>query len=89
MKLLARLVEDALERSPLLKQAVTVGAALALEVKNLGEGVTALAHIVQAHHMALQELYARQGMVLKAVQGNSLDMKMPDGKKDEKGSKPN
>lgn len=77
MKLIERLVE----RTPMMKQALGLIAALAAEVKNLGDGVAALAQIVQAHHSALQELYARQGLVLKAVNANSLDMKMPDGKK--------
>ncbi len=87
MGLFDKLVETALEKSPTLKQAVILVGALALEMEKFGSGVHALAQIVQAHHVALQELYAKQGLVMKAVAGSSLDMKMPDGKKIE--SKPN
>ena len=65
----------------MVKQAIIAVGNLALEVEKLGLGVSALAQVVQAHHAALQELYSRQGLVMKAVSANSLDMKMPDGKK--------
>lgn len=89
MNLFERLVEKTLAKSPLLIKVATTMEALATEVHNLGMATMALAHQVQAHHEALQVLYARQGMVLKAIKSNSLDMQMPDGKNKEKASKPN
>lgn len=88
MKLLKALVEDALEKSPLLVKTVTAIDNLATEVHNLGMATMALAHTVQAHHAALQELYARQGLVMKAIKSNSLDMNMPTSKSKEP-AKPN
>lgn len=89
MKLLESLVEKALEKSPLLHKAVNAMEHLAHEVHNLSLATAALAQTVQAHHAALLELYARQGLVMKAIKSNSLDMKMPDGKDKEKAPKPN
>lgn len=88
MKLLRVLVEDVIERSPLLVKTVDSLEKLATEVHNLGMATMALAHTVQAHHAALQELYARQGLVMKAIKSNSLDMNMPTSKSKEP-AKPN
>ena len=88
MNLLERMVEKTLGRSPLLLKVATTMDKLATEVHNLGMATMALAHQVQAHHQALQELYARQGLVMKAIKSNSLDMKMPDPK-DKEPAKPN
>lgn len=88
MKLLRDEVEKSLEKSPLLLKAATAMESLAREVHGLGVAVVGLSQIVQAHHVALQELYARQGMVMKAIKSNSLDMRMPDAKSKEP-AKPN
>lgn len=88
MKLLERLIEKHLEKSPMLLQTATLLEKLATEVHNLGVATMALAQMVHAHHQALQELYARQGLVMKAIKSNSLDMRMPDAKNKEP-AKPN
>lgn len=95
MKLFETLVERTLAKSPLLHKAVDAMTEVAVsfgelkvEVHNLGVAVMALAHTVQAHHVALQELYARQGLVMKAIKSNSLNMDMP-GPKTKEPAKPN
>lgn len=88
MNVFEKLVEKTLEKSPLLLKAVHAMESLATEVHNMGVAVMTLAHTVQAHHVALQELYARQGLVMKAIKSNSLDMRMPDAKNKEP-AKPN
>lgn len=88
MKLLRNEVEKLLEKSPLLLKIATSMESLAKEVHSLDVAIVSLSQIVQAHHVALQELYARQGLVMKAIKSNSLDMQMPDANKS-KPAKPN
>lgn len=88
MKLLSELLEKHLEKSPVMLKAVTALHNLATEVHGMGVAIIALSQMVQAHHAALQELYARQGLVLKAIKSNSLDMNMPSNKPKEP-AKPN
>lgn len=90
MNLLEKLVERTLARSPLLVKVATSIDKLATELHNLGSATMTLAQTVQAHHAALQGLYARQGLVMRAIKSNSLDMRMPDPSDDkEKAPKPN
>lgn len=88
MKLLRNEVEKLLEKSPLLLKIATSMESLAKEVHSLDVAIVSLSQIVQAHHVALQELYTRQGLVMKAIKSNSLDMQMPDANKS-KPAKPN
>lgn len=88
MKLFRDEVEKSIEKSPLLLKAATVIVDLAREVNNLGMAVIGLSQLVQEHHTALQELYARHGMMMKAIKSNSIDMQMPDVKSKEP-AKPN
>lgn len=88
MNLLEKLVEKTLERSPLLKRTAEAFERLATEVHNLSLATGALAQVVQAHHAALAELYARQGMVMKAIKSNSLDTTL-NAPKTKEPAKPN
>lgn len=55
----------------------------------MGQAVIGLARAVQAHQLAIQELYAMNGTLLKAMRENSLDTKLSKGKKPEADGKPN
>lgn len=88
MKLFRGEVEKMLEKSPLLLKTASVMESLAQEIHGLGLAIVSLSQIVQAHHAALQELYARQGLVMKAIKSNSVDTWMPDIKSKEP-AKPN
>lgn len=84
MNLFEALVERTLVRSPILLKAVQALEALSKDVKELSAATMALAHQVHSHQQALLELYARQGLVMKAIKSNSLDMRMPDPSDKEK-----
>ena len=89
MNLFERMVEGTLKRSPTLLKVVKALDDLATETHNLGVAVLEVSHVVQSHHAALVELYARQGLVMKAVQSSSLDTKLPNLTKDNEPEKPN
>lgn len=89
MNMFDRLVEKTLARSPLLLRVAESMEAVALELQRLGEMTVKIAQTVQVHHTALQELYARQGLVMRAIKSNSPDMSMPDPGDKEKAQKPN
>lgn len=88
MNLLERLIEKTLTKSPLLIKIVTIVEKLATEVYNLDAVTMELADQIKTHHQVLQELYARQDVVTKAIKSNSLNMKMP-GVNDKEPAKPN
>lgn len=88
MKLFETLFEKTLGRSPLLVKTVNVLEALADEVHKLSVETMMLAHQINVHQQALQELYARQGLVMRAIKSSSLDMQLPDPRDKEK-AKPN
>jgi hypothetical protein len=88
LPIVSELFEKYLEKSPIVLRTVTALHDLATEVHGIGVAIIALAQMVQAHHEALHELYARQGLVMKAVKSNSLDMNMPNIKSKEP-AKPN
>ncbi len=89
MNLFENLVDKVLVKAPLLLKITEALESLATEVHKLGVATMMLAHQVQTHHNALQELYARQGLVMQAIKSNSLDMKMPDPDEKEGAPKPN
>jgi len=89
MNLFEKLVERTLARSPILLKVATTMETMANEVHNLATATALLAQTVQSHHSALLELYARQGLVMKAIKSNSPDMKMPEPNDKDKASKPN
>jgi hypothetical protein len=85
--LVMRKVREAIDGKPKRRSEKTVNE-LDHDAQKLTIAVGAIASTVQAHQKALIELYARQGLVMKAIKSGSLDMDMPDIDK-EKATKPN
>lgn len=73
-----KLFDNLVAKAPVAVALVEAVRLLATETQGLGRAILALAHQVNAHHSALQELYSRQGLVMKAVKSGSLDVSMPD-----------
>jgi len=81
-------LEKLLTRSPLMVRIALLLEKLATEVYKLGQNVVELNQTVEAQQELMQLLYARQNMIMKALEDRSLDMKLPMTKQ-EKVSKPN
>ena len=81
-------LENLLTRSPLMVRIALLLEKLATEVYKLGQNVVELNQTVEAQQELMQLLYARQNMIMKALEDRSLDMKLPMIKQ-EKVSKPN
>jgi hypothetical protein len=89
MKLFEKFVENALEKTKLLETVINTVKTLAAETHRLGVTMVSLAQTIHMHQRAIQDLYARQGLVLQTVKDNSLDLKLPNSDDDEESSKPN
>lgn len=73
-----KLFDKLIAKSPVAVALTEAIRLLAVETQGLARAVLLLANQVNVHHGALQELYARQGLVMKAVKSGSLDVSMPD-----------
>lgn len=83
-----KLLEKLLEKSPLMLKTVKALETIAAEIQKLSNITTNLTNTVHAHHVALIELYARQGIAVKPNDSDVTDIKLPNGKKNES-QKPN
>lgn len=82
-----KLLEKLLEKSPIMLKTVKALETLASEVQKLNAITTNLSNTVQAHHVALLELYARHGATLKSSESEVTDIKFSNKKNESQ--KPN
>jgi len=78
MKLLERLIENALDRSPLMFKVADTISAFTDELNKLGTAVALLAHTIQSHRDAIVELNRRQNQLVALMQSGSIDTQMPE-----------
>lgn len=87
-KSIAKLVEKALQTSPILSAVMGVMETLAIEVHKMALQAASQNRTIAYQQQIIQGLYVRQEMMLGAMQEKSMNIALPDPFK-EKVSKPN